>query len=224
MLRHVRGGGGALPLGQGRRGLRRRPPLRSGLRLLRLRPKLPRPSAARWLGSAGLCRAVPSSFVFLHPRPPPPPLPPPVNYCSLSITPPGCLGRLTLHPPAKDPGDKPRGGRLSGSAGRKSREWTRAAGTARLHTQRPAPRFLPPRRASSCPGSSRRRPPLWMAIGVPIRAFPPAGSVPTLAPTPAAAPRRCTRSTAQPPPRRPAPPSRSAAPPLAAPGLPVAVR
>lgn len=70
-----------------------------------LQSKLPRPAAARRLGSAGLCRAVPSSFVFLHPRPPPP-LPPPVNYCSLSITPPGCLGQLALPPPpAKDPGD-----------------------------------------------------------------------------------------------------------------------
>lgn len=135
------------PLGQGRRGLRRRRrPLRSRPRLLRCGRscRVPPPLA----GSAGLCRAVPSSFVFVHPRPP---LPPPVNYCLLSITPPGCAGRLALPPPAKDPDDNTRGGWLSGSAGRKSREWTRAAGTARLHTQRPALRFLPPRRAAPAP-------------------------------------------------------------------------
>lgn len=153
-------------LGQGRRGLRRRRPLRSRLRLLRCGRscRVPPPLA----GSAGLCRAVPSSFVFLHPRPPP------INYCSLSITPPGCAGLLALPPPPKTPGDNTRGGLLSGSAGRKSREWTRAAGTARLHTQRPALRFLPPRHAAPAPpaaaATTTAAAPHWIEIR--IRVFP----------------------------------------------------
>lgn len=199
------------PLGQGRRGLRRRRPLRSRLRLLRCGRscRVPPPLA----GSAGLCRAVPSSFVFLHPRPP---LPPPVNYCSLSITPPGCAGRLALPPPPKTPATTPAAGgcqaapagKAASGRGQQEQPGCTRSGQPCASFLHGAPlRLLPPRPPAPRPPPPPHRTGLEIRIRVfaaaPRRVSPPARTDTVAAPRAAAhAPPRSPR--APPGPARPA--------------------